>query len=110
MSGSSIQIWKYKIQKYKIRVLRAQEKGDGDLESALRRAPSAGPALRGLSSARKAVGRLPSGAHGQISARVWLVVAYLVLLHLTVMVGFTRRNDLDALCRNYSGARTLPGT
>ena len=86
-----------------VRGMPAQEKGDGDLESALRRAPS-----RSLSTARKAVGRLPGVVHGQISARVWLVVAYLVVLHLTVMVGFTKRNDLDALCRDYSGARRLP--
>lgn len=91
--------------------LRTQEKGDADLESALRRAPSGGLGARGPSSARKLASRLPTAAgHGQISARVWLVVAYLVVLHLTVMVGFTRRNDLDALCQDYSGGRTLPGT
>ena len=75
----------------------------------MRRAPSGGLGARGPPSARKTAARLPT-AHGQISARVWLVVAYLVVLHLTVMVGFTRRNDLDALCRDYSGGRTLPGT
>ena len=87
-----------------------QGKGDKDLEAAVRRPPGVGPTQRGLSNARKAVGRLPVG-HGQISARVWLVVAYLLILHVSVMVGFTKRNDLDSLCRGWTaGVKVLPGS
>ena len=87
-----------------------QEKSDTDLEIALRRPPSSATSQRGLSTARKVVGRLPAG-HGQISARVWLIVAYLVVLHVSVMIGFTKRNDLDSLCRGWTaGVKLLPGT
>lgn len=55
---------------------------------------------------------------GVVSARTWLLVGYLGVLHLMVMVSFTRRHDLnlDTLCADWAGgasaARThgLPGT
>ena len=88
-----------------------QEKVDADLEAPTRRGPSPQPALRGLSSsARRVVTRLPGAAHGIISARMWLLVGYLVVLHLTVMFFFTKEHDLDALCVGYAGKRALPGT
>lgn len=91
-------------------VFTLQEKSDNDLENAIRRPPSSATSQRGLSTARKVVGRLPVG-HGQISARVWLIVAYLVVLHVSVMIGFTKRNDLDSLCRGWTaGVKLLPGT
>ncbi len=86
---------------------------DTDLEAPSRRGPSQPlpPGLRGLSSsARRAVTRLPSAAHGVVSARMWLLVGYLVVLHLTVMFFFTKEHDLDALCVGYAGKKTLPGT
>ena len=52
---------------------------------------------------------------GVVSARTWLLVGYLGVLHLLVMVSFTRRHDLDALCADWAGAASggahrLPGT
>lgn len=55
---------------------------------------------------------------GVVSARTWLLVGYLGLLHLMVMVSFTRRHDvnLDSLCAGWAGGATaarthgLPGT
>ena len=88
---------------------------DTDLEAPSRRGPSPPlpPGLRSLSSsARRAVTRLPGAAsvHGVVSARMWLLVGYLVVLHLTVMFFFTKEHDLDALCVGYAGKKTLPGT
>ncbi len=49
---------------------------------------------------------------GTVSARTWLVIAYLSVLHFALMASFTRRNDLDALCAGFRGGRDvrLPGT
>ena len=49
---------------------------------------------------------------GTVSARTWLLVAYLAVLHFAVMFSFTRRNDLDALCAGIGAGveRSLPGT
>lgn len=52
---------------------------------------------------------------GVVSARTWLLVGYLGVLHLLVMVSFTRRHDLDALCADWPAAaagrvHSLPGT
>ncbi len=82
------------------------------MEAPARRGASPAPAgLRGLSSsARRVVTRLPGTAHGTVSARMWLLVAYLVVLHLTVMFSFTKEHDLDALCVGYAGKKALPGT
>ena len=89
---------------------RVQEKDDSDLEAPARRGASPS-GLRGLSSsARRVVTRLPGAPHGTVSARMWLLVAYLVVLHLTVMFSFTKEHDLDALCVGYAGKKALPGT
>ena len=89
-----------------------QEKDDSDLEAPSRRSAALAPSgLRGLSSsARRVVTRLPGAAHGTVSARMWLLVAYLMVLHLTVMFSFTKEHDLDALCIGYAGRKALPGT
>ena len=40
------------------------------------------------------------GTKGLISTRTWLIIAYLVILHLMLMVSFTKSSqpDLDTLC------------
>ena len=49
------------------------------------------------------------GTKGRVSGRVWLVVAYLAILHLTLMVSFTKSQpNLDVLCAPKQGLR-LPG-
>lgn len=35
---------------------------------------------------------------GQVSPRVWVIVAYLSLLHIAVMINFTRTTDVSKLC------------
>jgi hypothetical protein len=40
--------------------------------------------------ARQALG---SALRGQVPLRTWLVVAYLVILHVLVMLSFSRRHD-----------------
>jgi hypothetical protein len=40
---------------------------------------------------------------GQVPLRVWLLVGYLAVLHITVMVSFTRTNDLHRLCEGMAG-------
>ena len=43
-------------------------------------------------------GGLSSKVRGQVPLRVWLIVAYLSLLHIVVMVSFTHRSDITKLC------------
>ncbi|KAK9819666.1 hypothetical protein WJX72_000920 [[Myrmecia] bisecta] len=74
--------------------------------------PSMGsmPSVRGLvaNSARKLARASKEGpGRGVISARTWLVIAYLAVLHLAVMVSFTRRNEVHELCPEF---KSLPGT
>lgn len=63
--------------------------------------------------ARKGVSRAMEAAalKGRISPRMAILIVYLAVLHLTVMVMFTRRNDLQSLCRGLGGVedqRSLP--
>lgn len=50
------------------------------------------------------------GTKGRVSGRFWLVAAYLAILHLTLMISFTKSSqpDLDTLCAPRQGLR-LPG-
>lgn len=47
---------------------------------------------------------------GRVSGRFWLIAAYLFILHLTLMISFTKSSqpDLDTLCAPQHGLR-LPG-
>ncbi len=52
-------------------------------------------------------GGIGSRVLGTVSPRVWLVVGYLSLLHIAVMVSFTRAPpDLARLCAGFQG---VPG-
>jgi hypothetical protein len=46
------------------------------------------------------------GIRGHVSIRTWLSIAYLMLLHLAVMLSFTRQHDAHSACHEHQ----LPGT
>ncbi len=65
-------------------------------------------ACRGDSSHRQLFGRDvgPAGVRGQVSLRTWIIIVYLVLLHVAVMLSFTQQHDAHAACQDH----VLPGT
>jgi hypothetical protein len=71
----------------------------GDVETPVKHSSSKprGAASTGTSAAARALGVVP--------LRVWLIIAYLSVLHIAVMVSFTRGNDLSKLC----GDRAMAG-
>lgn len=85
---------------------RLRWKSGGD-EEAGAPAAAARPAPRGpraaltQSTAAKALGIVP--------LRVWLLVAYLSLLHIVVMVSFTRHHDINALCERNVPVASMHG-
>ncbi|CAL8460609.1 g138 [Coccomyxa elongata] len=73
-----------------------------DLEAA-----AANKKERGDSSHRQLFGRDvgPAGVRGQVSLRTWIIIVYLVLLHVAVMLSFTQQHDAHAACQDHM----LPG-
>ena len=65
-------------------------------------------ACRGDSSHRQLFSRDvgPAGLRGQVSLRTWIIIIYLVLLHVAVMLSFTQQHDAHAACQDH----VLPGT
>ncbi|BDA41685.1 hypothetical protein COCOBI_02-4660 [Coccomyxa sp. Obi] len=63
---------------------------------------------RGDSSHRQLFGRDvgPVGVRGHVSLRTWIIITYLVLLHVAVMLSFTKQHDAHAACQDH----VLPGT
>jgi hypothetical protein len=47
----------------------------------------------------------PAALRGHVSLRTWIVIVYLVLLHVAVMLSFTRQHDVHAASQEHA----LPG-
>lgn len=59
------------------------------------RAKGKGPGAGGMGGGAQAAA---AKVLGVIPVRVWLFVGYLFLLHIFVMVSFTRNHDIEKLC------------
>jgi hypothetical protein len=83
--------------------------GDRDVESA---SPQPGVAAEGGQAVRriKALAKdvASKGASRTVSLRVGLLVAYLVVLHIAVMISYTKSNDSRLLSCDPAAARVLP--
>mmetsp|Transcript_36370 Transcript_36370/g.86354 ORF Transcript_36370/g.86354 Transcript_36370/m.86354 type:complete len:710 (+) Transcript_36370:785-2914(+) len=42
-----------------------------------------------------------AGTPGLISTRSWVIIVYVALLHLVVMISYTKRHDLRSICAEY---------
>jgi hypothetical protein len=67
---------------------------EGDVESA----PTAPRLAKARASAASAANSAAAKVLGVVPLRVWLIVAYLSLLHIAVMISFTRSHDINKLC------------
>eukprot|EP00884_Botryococcus_braunii_P007222 jgi/Botrbrau1/16500/Bobra.0142s0094.1 len=101
------------LDKWKEERLRAAA---GDLESGASKKTDDGPDVSSKPAARPGPGRFAStwvtgapsmGTRGAISLRIWLLIAYLVVLHISLMLAFTAHNDARALCEGKD--KILPG-
>lgn len=86
--------------------LLPQPSSSGDLEATGgARAPRARPYVPGFAS--NAAARVIAGARGIVPLRVWLLGGYLLLLHVVVMVGFTRKHEaIHQLCGGAAARHT----
>uniref|UniRef100_A0A7S1SIH9 Uncharacterized protein n=1 Tax=Tetraselmis chuii TaxID=63592 RepID=A0A7S1SIH9_9CHLO len=50
----------------------------------------------------RAVGTQVGDVSGLISTRTWVLIIYAALLHLAVMISYTKRHDLRTVCGEYA--------